>query len=251
MTDQKKIHKAKVKNLKKCSKDIYLIEIESETSFVSKAGQFISIFCERTLRRPFSIYSHNGNLISVLYREIGKGTKYLSSLKQDDIVDFSGPFGNGFEIKNKKALLIGAGVGAAPVSYLKTELEKRGIESLLISGFRSKDDIPSCLKSDFIVTDDGSNGIKSNVIDFALLKTKEFKPEIIYSCGPLIVLKKSSELANNLNIEAQVSMEKVMACSIGVCRGCVIDVIKEGQVQNASVCKDGPVFDGNEVVWKI
>ncbi|MBR6163761.1 dihydroorotate dehydrogenase electron transfer subunit [bacterium] len=251
MAEHKKIHKGIVKNLKKCSKDIYLLELESETSFVSTAGQFISIFCERTLRRPFSIYQNDGNTVSVLFREIGKGTKYLTSLKENDIVDFSGPFGNGFEIKNKRALLIGAGAGVAPVSYLKTELEKRGIESLLISGFRDKDDIPSCLNSDFIVTDDGSNGIKSNVIDFARLKVKEFNPEIIYSCGPLIVLKKSSELAKELGIEAQVSMEKVMACSIGVCRGCVIDVIKEGQVQNASVCKDGPVFKGSEVVWKI
>lgn len=249
MSEQKKIHKAKVKELRKCSRDMYLLKLESSVS--SSAGQFISIYCQRTLRRPFSIYSHNGNVVSVLFREIGKGTKYLSSLKQNDIVDFSGPFGNGFEIKNKRALLIGAGVGAAPVSYLKEELKKRGIESLLISGFRSKEDIPSCLNSDFIVTDDGSNGIKSNVIDFALLKAKEFNPEIIYSCGPLIVLKKSSELGNSLGIETQVSMEKVMACSIGVCRGCVIDVIKEGQVQNASVCKDGPVFKGNEVVWKI
>ncbi len=251
MTEHKKIHKGIVKNLQKCSRDIYLLELESETSFVSKAGQFISIFCERTLRRPFSIYSHSGNLISVLYREIGKGTKYLSALKQNDIVDFSGPFGNGFEIKNKRALIIGAGVGVAPVSYLKNELEKQGIESLLISGFRTKDDIPSCINSDFIITDDGSNGIKSNVIEFAFLKAKEFNPEIIYSCGPLIVLKKSSELGNGFGIETQVSMEKVMACSIGVCRGCVIDVIKEDKVQNASVCKDGPVFKGCEVAWKI
>ena len=186
-----------------------------------------------------------------MYREIGKGTKYLSALKQNDIVDFSGPFGNGFEIKNKRALIIGAGVGVAPVSYLKNELEKQGIESLLISGFRTKDDIPSCINSDFIITDDGSNGIKSNVIEFAFLKAKEFNPEIIYSCGPLIVLKKSSELGNGFGIETQVSMEKVMACSIGVCRGCVIDVIKEDKVQNASVCKDGPVFKGCEVAWKI
>ena len=251
MAEQKKIHKAKVKNLTKCSQDIYLLELETAESFVSKSGQFISIYCERTLRRPFSIYSNNGNVVSVLYREIGKGTKYLSSLKQNDIVDFSGPFGNGFDIKDKKPLLIGAGVGVAPVSYLKSELEKRGTQSLLISGFRSKNDIPNCLNSDFIVTDDGSNGIKSNVIDFALSKIDEFNPEIIYSCGPLIVLKKCAELSKRLGIEVQVSMEKVMACSIGVCRGCVIDVNKDGIIQNASVCKDGPVFDGNEVVWKI
>lgn len=245
-----KIQKGIIKKLQKCSQDMYLIEIEADASFVSKPGQFISIYCERTLRRPFSIYSQNGNTISVLFREKGKGTKYLTSLKTGDMVDFSGAFGNGFDIKNKKAILIGAGVGVAPVFYLKKELEKRGIESLLIAGFRSEDDIPSCVKCDFITTDDGSNGIKSNVIDFALSKSEEFNPEIIYSCGPEIVLKKSSELADKLNIESQVAMEKVMACSIGVCRGCVIDIIKDGKIQNASVCKDGPIFNGREVVWK-
>ena len=246
----KKIQKAKIENIQKCSKDMYLLELEVDSSFKSKAGQFISIYCERTLRRPFSIFSQKENIVSVLFREIGKGTKYLTSLKPNDIVDFSGAFGNGFSIKNKKALLIGAGVGIAPVFYLKKELEKQGIESLLISGFRSVSDIPSCVESDFVVTDDGSNGIKSNVIDFSLLKAEEFNPEIIYACGPKIVLKKSSELANKFNIECQVAMEKVMACSIGVCRGCVIDVLKNGKIQNATVCKDGPVFDGNEVVWQ-
>lgn len=246
----KKILKGIIKKLQKCSQDMYLLEIEADNSFVSKPGQFISIYCERTLRRPFSIYMQDKNIISVLFRKKGEGTKYLTSLKSGDSIDFSGAFGNGFNIKNKKAVLIGAGVGVAPVFYLKKELEKQGTESILISGFRSSDDIPSCIKSDFIVTDDGSNGIKSNVIDFARAQTETFKPEIIYACGPEIVLKKSSELANDLNIESQIAMEKIMACSIGVCRGCVIDVIREGKVQNASVCKDGPIFDGKEVLWK-
>lgn len=250
MTTTGKMNKGIVKNLKKCSQDMYLLEFEADNSFVSKPGQFISIFCNKTLRRPFSVFSQKGNIVSVLFRERGDGTKFLTSLKSGDIIDFSGAFGNGFDIKDKKALLIGAGVGAAPVSYLKEELQKRGIESILVSGFRSKADIPSCVKSDFVVTDDGSNGIKSNVIDFALLQIKLFEPQIIYSCGPEIVLQKSTELANAFCLESQVAMEKIMACSIGVCRGCVIDIKKDGKIQNASVCKDGPVFNGNEVVWK-
>ena len=77
----------------------------------------------------------------------------------------------------------------------------------------------------------------------------DYQPEIIYACGPHIVLKLVSQLGEQYGIETQVAMEKVMACGIGVCRGCVIDIKKDGKVVNATVCKDGPVFKGSEIVW--
>ncbi len=246
----KKIYKAKVNKIEKVSSSSYFIEIECENPVWVEAGQFISIYCNGlTLRRPFSVYSNNDGKIGILFKERGKGTKYIKSLKVGDDIDIAGPFGNSFDIKNKKALLIGAGIGAAPISYLKTKLDNENIENCFIAGFLNKNEIPKGMEIDKICTDDGSFGEKGSVLNYIGVIINEYKPEVIYACGPHIVLKIISELGEKYGIETQVAMEKVMACGIGVCRGCVIDIKKDGKIINATVCKDGPVFKGNEVVW--
>ncbi len=250
-TKQKKIYKAKVETIEKVSASSYFIEIDCSVPVEVKAGQFISIYCEGlTLRRPFSVYSNNNGKIGVLFKERGKGTKYIKSLKPGDSIDIMGPVGNGFDIQNKKSLLIGAGIGVAPVSFLKSKLDKQNIENLFIAGFLNKEEIIKGMQIDKICTDDGSFGEKGSVLNYLEQIIQTYKPQIIYACGPLIVLKTVAQLGENYGIETQVAMEKVMACGIGVCRGCVIDVIKNGKIVNATVCKDGPVFKGSEVVWK-
>lgn len=246
----KKIYKAKVNKIERVSKSSHFIEIECENPVNVKAGQFISIYCGGlTLRRPFSVYSNIDGKIGVLFKERGKGTQYIKSLKVGDLIDIAGPFGNTFDIQNKKALLIGAGIGAAPMSYLKTKLDEQGIENYYAAGFLNKDEIPQGMVIDKVCTDDGSFGEKGSVLNYMGVLINEFQPEVIYACGPHIVLKIVSELGEKYGIETQVAMEKVMACGIGVCRGCVIDIKKDGKIVNATVCKDGPVFKGSEVVW--
>lgn len=250
-TKIKKIYKAKVTRIEKVSLSSYYIETECDVPVSVKPGQFISVYCDSlTLRRPFSVFSNTDGKIGVLFKERGKGTKYIKSLKPGDSVDIIGPLGNCFNITGKKSLLIGAGIGAAPVSFLKTELDKQNTENYFISGFLTKDEIPSCIKIDKICTDDGSFGAKGSVVNYLDELIQSYKPEVIYACGPYIVLKLTALTAQKYNIPVQVAMEKVMACSIGVCRGCVIDIKKNGEVVNATVCKDGPVFNGNEVVWQ-
>ncbi len=250
-TKNKKIYKAKVAAIEKVTQSSFYIELKCENPVEVKAGQFVSIYCGGlTLRRPFSVYKNNNGNIGILFKERGKGTEYIKSLKAGDFVDIIGPFGNSFDIKNKKSLLIGAGIGVAPISYLKEKLEKKEIINIFAAGFLNKQEIPNCINVDKTYTDDGSCGEKGSILDYLEKLIKEFSPEIIYACGPHIVLKTVADLGIKYNIETQVAMEKVMACSIGVCRGCVIDVIKDGKTVNASVCKDGPVFKGNEVVWQ-
>lgn len=247
----KKIYKAKVSKIEKVSTTSYFIEIECGTPVKVEAGQFVSIHCDGlTLRRPFSVYSNNADKIGVLFKERGKGTKYIKSLKVGDFIDVAGPFGNTFDIQKKRALLIGAGIGAAPMSYLKEKLDEQGIENYYAAGFLNKDEVPRGMKIDMVCTDDGSFGEKGSVLNYLGLLINEHKPDVIYSCGPHIVLKKVAELGEQYGIETQVAMEKVMACGIGVCRGCVIDIKKDGKIVNATVCKDGPVFKGSEVVWE-
>ena len=247
----KKIYKGKVEKIEKVSASSFFIEIDCLVPVEVKAGQFVSIYCDGlTLRRPFSVYSNNDGKIGILFKERGKGTKYIKSLKQGDFIDIMGPVGNGFNIKNKKALLIGAGIGVAPISFLKTKLEKQNIQNVFIAGFLNKNEIPNRINVDEYCTDDGSFGEKGSVVNYIEQAINEYQPEIIYVCGPMPVLKATTEIAEKHNIETQVAMEKVMACGIGVCRGCVIDIKRDGKIVNATVCKDGPVFSGSEVVWQ-
>lgn len=246
----KKIYKAKVADIKKVSASSYFIEIECDKPVNVQAGQFISIYCDGlTLRRPFSVFSNNNGKIGILFKERGKGTEYIKSLKINDSVDIIGPLGNCFNIQNKKSLLVGAGIGVAPISFLKSKLDEKGIDNLFVSGFLNKQEVPTGIEIDKIYTDDGSLGEKGSVLNYLGYLIHEYNPEIIYSCGPQIVLKTVAQLGEKYGIETQVAMEKVMACGIGVCRGCVIDIKKDGKIMNATVCKDGPVFNGSEVVW--
>lgn len=234
----KKNRIGKIKYNKEIAKDTYKLVISSDVEEI-KAGQFISIYCEnKTLRRPFSVADFEDGEITVLYKLKGGGTHYIKNLKENDKIDFLAPLGNAFNFENvNSALLIGAGIGIAPMLFLKKELDKNGIKNFLISGFK-----------DTLEVVEGSNQvvIGGSVMDEKENAVEKIKPDIIYSCGPSIVLKMVTEFGIKNNIKTQIAMEKVMACGIGVCRGCIIE-LKNGK--NASVCKDGPVFLGDEIKW--
>lgn len=247
----KKMNKGEVTHIERVANEMFLIKIKTAPDFSSKPGQFISILCDgHTMRRPFSIMNFENGEISLLFKKKGDGTAFISALKVGDTVDFIGAMGNGFSLSNDRLLLVGAGVGVAPVYYLKKYL-KDGVR--FIAGFQNSGEIPACLKNeiDFISTDDGSGGGqgKGSIIDYLEKEIIEYQPDRICVCGPHIVLKLTSEIAKAHDIPCEVAMEKTMACSIGVCRGCVITLNKNGKLENASVCKDGPVFSGEEVVW--
>ncbi len=252
ITDDKKIHKARIIRTEQVCKNTFYIETECEIPIEAKAGQFISVLCNGlTLRRPFCVYSNNDGKIGILFKERGKGTAYIKSLKENDVLSITGPFGNGFKIENKKSLIIGAGIGAAPVAFLREKLNEEEIYNYFVAGFQNKDEIIERINADEICTDDGSYGLKGSVVNYLDELISNHKPQIIYACGPEIVLKIIAQTGIKYGIETQISMEKVMACSIGVCRGCIINIKKGEKITNASVCKDGPVFYGEEVVWNI
>lgn len=239
----KKNHTGIILNNEKIAKGTYKLVIKSQTDKMHP-GQFISILCEnKTLRRPFSVCDYEDDKITVLYKIKGEGTNYIKLLSAGEKVDFLGPLGNTFDFDNtNSALLVGAGIGIAPMLFLKKELDKKGVKNFLVTGFREKEEILN--GSDKTV-------IGGSVVDYLDELKEKLNPDIIYSCGPNIVLKLVSEFGIKNNIKTQVSMEKTMACSIGVCRGCVIEINKNGEKINKTVCKDGPVFWGNEVIWQI
>jgi len=230
--------------IEKIALDTFKIEIVSGLD-TAAAGQFISVLCNnKTLRRPFSIagFDKNKKTITVLFKKKGEGTEYISNLKKGDLIDFLAPLGNGFNIKeNKKSLLIGAGIGIAPMLFLKDELSKKNIENYLISGVKSN--VESIIGADKSVCG-------GSVLDDIEQIIADKNIEIIYGCGPAVVLKKLTRIAAKHNIDCYIAMEKIMACSIGVCRGCVIKLKRDNKTVNAAICKDGPVFKGSEVIWE-
>ena len=124
--------------------------------------------------------------------------------------------------------------------FLKNTLDKKNIKNYLITGFKSEEEI---------IKGSDKTIVGGSVLDYLDEIIKSENIEIIYSCGPTPVLKGISNISKKYDIPSQIAMEKVMACSIGVCRGCVIKLSKNNETINASVCKDGPVFKGSEVIW--
>lgn len=232
-----------VKSIKNIALNTYEMKIESELQ-EAYSGQFISILCpNKTLRRPFSIadFDVETKILTVLFKLKGEGTQYLKSLNEGSEIKFLGPNGNRFSLENRNCLLVGAGIGIAPMLFLKKELNERGIKNYLISGFKEQNEV---------IFGSDENVIGGSVLDNLEQIIKEKKIDLIYTCGPTIVLKKIAQMAAEKKIKCYVAMEKVMACSIGVCRGCVIRLHKGGEIIYGSVCQDGPVFKGSEVVWE-
>ena len=234
--------------------DNFLMRVKSENVKNKKnipvAGQFYMLKLKNEimiLRRPISLHSVNSQTgeIEFLYKVLGKGTKELTSYAKGDVINIQGPLGNGFEIieETSKIVIVGGGIGLAPLKQLLKELLKNKTES----DERDKKTLEMLENFDFsdkrielkICSDDGSLGEKTNVIE--LLKKEILigeKIDIIYSCGPEKVLDLISEISNENNIVSQVSMEERMACGVGACVGCSIPS-EEGMKK---VCKNGPVF---------
>ena len=220
----------------------------------AKAGQFISVYLNnkrKILPRPITIcgIDKEAGTLRIVYRTVGDGTKELSDYKEGEMVKILGPLGNGFTQKDKKAILIGGGIGIPPMLELMKQLD---CDKTAVLGYRDND---MFLKDEFeavgdvvISTEDGSFGTKGNVID--AIKEQGVEGSIIYACGPTPMLRGIKAYAEEMGIEAQISMEERMACGVGACLACVYkskDVDSHSHVHNKRVCKDGPVFDAREV----
>jgi len=234
--------------------EIYCPEIAAE----AKAGQFVQAAAEGFfLRRPISICDINkeNGSIRLVFEVRGKGTDKLSELNRGSLIDIIAPLGNGFKVleKGKKCVCIGGGIGTPPMLGIAKEY---GENATVISGFRNmaavilQEDLRSCGAHTILCTDDGSAGRKGFVTDALTQILANEKPDIIYACGPMIMLKNITKMAADSGIFCQVSLEQRMACGVGACLVCVCRTVKDGEDFNSHVCKDGPVFDSREVVFE-
>ncbi len=224
---------------------------------IAEAGQFVNIRAEGfMLRRPISICSadREKGTLRIIFEVRGNGTKELARIPEGGLLDIVAPLGGrSFDLTlGEKAVIIGGGIGNPPMLAVA---EHFGKNARVISGFRDASAV--ILQKDFadtgaeviLCTDDGSAGRKGFVTDALAEAISAEKPDVIYACGPKIMLKKIAEAAIDNGIECQVSLEERMGCGIGACLVCVCRTIRDGKEFYSHVCKDGPVFDAKEVVF--
>lgn len=222
-------------------------------------GQFVDVLVENSastfLRRPFSIYSFdkNANTIRLLVQIRGEGTKGMGQLRENDKVNLIYPLGRPFTMPaSENVLLVGGGVGIAPLMFLSQHLNTLGMHPDIVIGSRTSDDLfeldlfrKQC-RSVFITTEDGSEGEKGFVTDHSVFAGESFMYERIYCCGPDPMMHAVSKLAEKLGTDCEVSLENFMACGFGVCLCCITPTIHGNQRS----CIEGPVFNTKVLTWE-
>ena len=234
--------------------DIFSMVLDAkEIAENAKPGQFIDLYSKdgsKLLPRPISICEMdktNGTL-RIVYRIAGQGTKEFSKLKAGDDIEILGPLGNGFTLRDRKAILIGGGIGIPPMLQLAKDLN---CEKSIVLGFRDEEFLSDEFKpygEVYMSSDSGKIGVKGTVMD--AIKEYAITGDVIYACGPTPMLRAIREYAISNGIEAQISLEEKMACGIGACLACVCkskDIDDHSKVNNKRICKDGPVFFAEEV----
>ena len=247
--------KARVESQVQLADGVYSMELLApEIASAARAGQFISVYTKdksKLLPRPISLcgIDRERGILRIVYRVAGAGTAEFSAYRAGDSVEIMGPLGNGFTLKDKKAILIGGGIGVPPMLELMKELS---CERTAVLGYRDqqlflKDEFEACGPV-CVATEDGSAGTKGNVLD--AIREQGGQGEIIYACGPTPMLRAVKAYAMEKGIECYISLEERMACGIGACLACVCqskDVDSHSHVHNKRICKDGPVFAAEEV----
>jgi dihydroorotate dehydrogenase electron transfer subunit len=252
----KKITDFRLIEKKEWAKSTYLLLQSDEPLEEIKAGQFVQVRVDDAqhtyLRRPISIHDvdYQNRTITLLVQRVGEGSNKIADTEPNDTLNIIYPLGNGFTIpeKNQNAILVGGGIGIAPLYYLGKMLKEKGIEPQFLLGGRSKSDL--IMLEDFesvgkvyITTNDGSLGEEGFVTQHSIWKEKKF--DMIYTCGPKPMMMALTKMARENNIDCEVSLENLMACGLGACLCCVENTI-EGHV---CVCKEGPVININKLLW--
>lgn len=219
-------------------------------------GQFVEIAVEGSattfLRRPISINwcDVDANRLDLLIHVVGDGTRALSHLKKGDHLNCLFPLGHGFTIpaKTSHVLLVGGGVGTAPMLQYGKCLKEHGHQVSFLLGGRSAKDILQLERFEqlgqvYVTTEDETLGEKGFVTNHSVLTQQEF--DQIAACGPKPMMKAVAAFARQHNVCCEVSLENMMACGLGACLCCVEKTVRG----NVCVCKEGPVFNINDLTW--
>jgi dihydroorotate dehydrogenase electron transfer subunit len=252
---------------RKISEQYYRIGFEcEEIAREARPGQFLMVRLadsswEHLLSRPFSFCEVEGDRIELLFNTVGKGTRSLGNAAEGSLLEILGPLGKGFRLEgDSEAILVGGGMGIAPLPFLAAELAKLpgGSEVMVLLGARTAVDL--CLEETFaglgvetrIATDDGSRGHLGPVTELLeeeLAKGTDDRATV-YACGPKPMLEATARIARKHGVACQISVEERMACGCGACMGCVCSTRdREGNEHFQRVCVEGPVFDASELIF--
>lgn len=219
-------------------------------------GQFVQVRVDGSpntyLRRPISIHDVDpqNDEIFLLVQQVGEGTRHLATAEIGGMINMVLPLGNGFSMPEKgdEVLLVGGGIGMAPLYYFAKVLKEKDVRPTLLLGGKKEADLIRLsdyqdLGESFVTTEDGSQGEKGFVTMHSIWQKRCF--DKIYVCGPKPMMKAVSKLAAEKNVWCEVSLENLMACGLGACLCCVEDTV-DGHV---CVCKEGPVFNTRRLKW--
>lgn len=221
-------------------------------------GQFVEVLVKDSssafLRRPISVnfVDYANNQMWLLVHEVGDGTQHMAMCKKGDLLNCMFPLGNGFTMPqqdDKKVLLVGGGVGTAPLLYFGKMLKEAGCEPVFLLGGRTGNDLMQLDQFElygrvYVTTEDGSKGEKGFVTNHSILSNETF--DYVSTCGPKPMMMAVARWANSVNTPCEASLENLMACGLGACL-CCVEKMADGH--NLCVCKDGPVFNINELSW--
>jgi dihydroorotate dehydrogenase electron transfer subunit len=251
---------AQVRNNRVVAEGLYEVEFATVGVNQIAPGQFLTIRLSQTttplLRRPFAFsdYDTQQNTASVIYLKRGAATSFLASRELGDVLDVIAPLGNGFPRPEvgRPVVLVGGGIGLGPVLFMAKSLTLAGRDCVLVVGGRTSGAIPG---EDLfegvntvICTDDGSRGFAGTTVDYLRSEKLASSDTELYACGPEPMLRACHAYAKETGARCWVSMEQVMACGVGACMGCVVKT--NTPAGYARVCKEGPVFNAEEIVWE-
>ena len=223
------------------------MKLRGDTSDITRPGQFINIQLDGLfLRRPISVCDVEGDVVTIIYKVVGKGTKQMKKM-QSGTLDVLTGLGNGYDVSlsGDTPLLIGGGVGVPPMYMLAKQLIGSGKKVSVILGFNTANEVFYAeefknIGADVTVTTvDGSMGVKGFVTD----AMKDMKYSYFYTCGPEPMLK---AIYNTSATSGQLSFEERMGCGFGACMGCSCKTL----YGNKRICKDGPVLVKEEIIWE-
>ena len=253
---------AEIISREQVAEDTYRFTVKAPgIASTSRPGQFVMVRTgeglDPLLRRPFSIHQvADGGLVQILFKVIGKGTQALAGMEPGRNMDILGPIGHGFTLaNNSQHFLVGGGIGIAPLLFLARRILKKSepFSVRVFLGARTKEEIVF-LAEEFesmglsveTTTEDGSFG-KQGLVTELMGDLQQEKPVMIYGCGPYPMLRAVANICRKNSWGCQVSLETMMACGLAACLGCAVQrADMKGYVH---VCKDGPVFDMDDVAW--
>lgn len=255
------LEKAQVLSNEQVAPGVFLMTLTApRCATILRPGQFVHLRLpqptDEILRLPFSVYGKLPSLgaIELLYQVLGNGTRRMSGLETGALCDIIGPIGNGWDTERElnDVLLVSGGLGAAPLALLAEELGERGAHLDIVMGAPSaarlvgRDRLAKWGQVQ-VATDDGSEGLHGFVTELSDRLILDGHYDLIATCGPEPMEMIVAGQAQAAGLACQVSLEKLMACGVGACLSCVVQTTSGKK----RVCVDGPIFDGEEVVWNV